>query len=135
MSKSARVSPRCKLPPRNARPYQEACTLTARASQWISFAAARAVAGSKKSKSSVTKVPVNVGEEIVPPTMPLKVVLPFTLKGKSAGPCRAATSGRNSSRLEVETESRSDEEVESTPDADTRDAGVLRVNCESCSAS
>src|ERR1700685_3898862 len=135
MSKSARGSPRCRLPPRNATPYQDACTLTASASQWISFAAVRALAGSLKTKSSATKVPVRVGEEIVPPTMPLKVALPFKLKGRSAGPCNATTNGRNSSRLEVETESRRVEEVESAPEADTRDAGVLRVNCESCNES
>src|SRR5579863_627472 len=95
----------------------------------------RAVAGSVTSKSCATSVPATVGAETFPPAEPLNVALPYTRNGKWAGPCRASTRGRHSSRFEVETEKRRLEDDEIVPDACTRDPGVERLNCSSSNSS
>ena len=69
------------------------------------------------SKSSATSVPAKVGADRVPPATPLKVALPSIWNGRFAGPPRAVTSGRHSSRFEVETERRMVEEAARVPEA------------------
>src|SRR5947208_12566506 len=87
------------------------------------------------SKSCATSVPASVGDEKVPLATPLKVALPSTRNGTLVGPPRACTSGRHSSRLEVETVKRIVEDDASVPAACTFDAGVDRLNCASSSSS
>ncbi len=97
-------------------------------SQCTCCSGVREVGGMVNSKSSATRVPATVGAEKVPSATPLKVALPFTWNGRLAGPPRAATSGRHSSRLEVETEKCSVEVAARIPEACTRDAGVDNLN-------
>ena len=87
------------------------------------------------SKSCATSVPARVGDENVPLATPLNVAAPSTRNGRFVGPPSAVTSGRHSSRLEVETETCSVEFTASVPEACTRDAGVDKLNCVSSSAS
>src|SRR5258707_6793569 len=65
--------------------------------------------------------------------MPLNVALPSIVRGRLAGPWTAAIRGRHSSRFEVETETRKEEEEESVPDACMRVPGVDTLNLGSSS--
>src|SRR5579859_721643 len=100
----------------------------ARESQWTGVSGVCEVAGTVNSKSSATSVPVRVGEENVPAATPLNAAFPFTRNGKLVGPPNAATSGRHSSRLEVESEKRNVEEAAKSPEASIFDAGVFKLN-------
>src|SRR5439155_6727075 len=103
-SKSALVSPRRSVPPRNARSCEENWRLPARESQCTCCSGLREVAGKVNSKSSAASVPASVGDEKVPPATPLNVALPFTRNGRLVGPPKAVTRGRHSSKLVVDTE-------------------------------
>src|SRR5215467_14531874 len=103
--------------------------LAAKESQWTGFAGVREVAGTVNSKSSATNVPATVGEENDPPADPLNVALPSIRNGRLLGPRNACTSGRHSSRFEVETDSRSLEDAASVPAPTIFDSGVDKLNC------
>src|SRR5215467_223139 len=105
--------------------------LAARESQCTAFSGVRDVAGTVNSKSSATSVPASVGEEKVPAAVPLKAASPSTRNGKSVGPPRAFTSGRHSSKSEVETEKCKRDVAASKPSAAILDDGVVRLNCVS----
>src|SRR5579872_5469293 len=105
--------------------------LAARESQCTGFSCVREVAGTVNSKSSATKFPAKVGEEKDPAAVPLKLAFPSTRKGRFAGPPRARTSGRHSSRFDVEIEKRKREDSASIPSAATLDDGVVTLNCVS----
>src|SRR6202167_345416 len=102
--------------------------LTARESQCTCVSGVREVAGAVNSKSVAASIPPRVGAENDPPTTPLNVALPSTWNGRLVGPPNAVTSGRHSSRLDVETAMCRVEEPASVPEARIRDAGVDRLN-------
>ena len=95
----------------------------------------REVAGMVNSKSSASSVPATVGSENVPSATPLNIALPSTRNGRLVGPPHAVTSGRHSSRLEVEREKCSVEVAAKIPEACTREAGVDKLNSPSSSES
>src|SRR4029077_15378645 len=97
-------------------------------SQCICCSPVCAVVGNSRSKSCTSRLPASVGEDKVPPRMPLNVALPSIVRGRLAGPWRAAVRGRQSSRFEVENETRREEEEESVPDSGMRVAGVDTLN-------
>src|SRR5579859_2559048 len=109
--------------------------LAARESQCTCCCGVREVAGNVNSKSCATSVPARVGDENVPLATPLNVALPSTRNGTLVGPRKAATSGRHSSRLEVEIEKWIVEDAARVPAACTFDAGVERLNCASSNSS
>src|SRR5581483_2056050 len=134
-SKSALVSPRRKLPPLIESSREENWMFAASESQWTGFSGVREVAGTVNSKSSATKLPESVGEEKVPPAAALNVALPSIRNGKFVGPPKASTSGRHSSRFDVEIVNRNFDVEASNPSPATLDDGVVRLNCASSSES
>src|SRR5260370_13494836 len=97
-------------------------------SQCICCSPVRAVAGNSRSKSSTSRLPASVGEDTVPPRMPLNVALPSIVRGRLAAPWTAAITGRHSSRFEAELETRKEEAEESVPDACIPCPGVDALN-------
>ena len=61
--------------------------------------------------------------------LPLKVALPFSETGNSAGPRTTSMKGSQSARLDVSMERRTADVSESVPEAVTWEVGVASVNC------